>query len=162
VYREISTLEEVITGYHLIYDTYRKIRLPCPHISLTESLFSVLHEKEMCRFFGAWFENEMIGFRIVLCYGRQLYDYYAGSADTHKNKYPNDLLILNILEWACGRSYDRFDFGGAGKPGIPYGVRDFKMQFGGTLKNYGRYMKIHRPLIYYPAKIALNLFRKNR
>ena len=35
------------------------------------------------------------------------------------------------------------DFGGAGKPDEPYGVRTFKAKYGGELVNYGRYVCVH-------------------
>ena len=36
-------------------------------------------------------------------------------------------------------------FGGAGKPDKPYGVRDYKLKFGGQLVNWGRFEKVHKP-----------------
>ena len=39
-----------------------------------------------------------------------------------------------------------FDFGGAGKPVVHYGVRDYKMKFGGKLVNYGRLTLVHNPI----------------
>jgi lipid II:glycine glycyltransferase (peptidoglycan interpeptide bridge formation enzyme) len=46
---------------------------------------------------------------------------------------------------------------GAGKPDEDYGVRDFKAQFGGTLVEHGRFLKVNNPLIYKAAQIYLKL-----
>ena len=40
-------------------------------------------------------------------------------------------------------AFERYDFGGAGWPNVPYGVRDFKASFGGELVCYGRYRKVY-------------------
>lgn len=48
------------------------------------------------------------------------------------------------LQYAAQHKKQIFDFMGAGEPGKPYGVRDFKMQFGGGLKELGRWIKICR------------------
>jgi lipid II:glycine glycyltransferase (peptidoglycan interpeptide bridge formation enzyme) len=37
---------------------------------------------------------------------------------------------------------------GAGEPGVPYGVRDFKAEFGGTMVEYGRFLHVAKPLLY--------------
>jgi lipid II:glycine glycyltransferase (peptidoglycan interpeptide bridge formation enzyme) len=37
---------------------------------------------------------------------------------------------------------------GAGKPDEPYGVRDFKAEFGGELVERGRFLCIRKPLLY--------------
>jgi len=46
---------------------------------------------------------------------------------------------------------------GVGKPNVPYGVRDFKMRFGGTVVNYGRYIRISNKFIYMLAEFGYNI-----
>lgn len=84
--------------------------------------------------------------------------------------------ILNSIayEWyICGQvmstwamiSYCRnnhitlIDMMGAGEPNVPYGVRDFKLQMGGELKEWGRYITILHPLIYRLGKWWINRHR---
>ena len=92
--------------------------------------------------FGAFDDAELIGVRLELCYKGLIYDWYAGSDDQFKNRYPNDFLPFHILFWGKENGFDKFDFGGAGKPDKPYGVREHKLKFGGELVNFGRYEKI--------------------
>lgn len=66
------------------------------------------------------------------------------------------IMTYGALEWAADHGLSRFDLMGAGEPGVPYGVRDFKMQFGGELKELGRYQFIRKPLLYKLGKIIIN------
>lgn len=52
------------------------------------------------------------------------------------------------IEWCQQHHIKYFDTMGAGKPNVPYGVRDFKLQMGGTLYDFGRFLSPIRPLIY--------------
>jgi lipid II:glycine glycyltransferase (peptidoglycan interpeptide bridge formation enzyme) len=49
---------------------------------------------------------------------------------------------------------------GAGKPDIPYGVRDFKMAFGGQLVEHGRFLCIHKPLLYWIGRLAVKWIKR--
>ncbi len=48
---------------------------------------------------------------------------------------------------------------GAGKSGTDYGVRDYKLQFGGHLVEYGRFIRIERPSLYRIGKMGLGIIR---
>ena len=66
------------------------------------------------------------------------------------------IVTYGALEWAADHGLSRFDLMGAGEPGIPYGVRDFKMQFGGELKELGRYQIVNKQLRYKLGKLVIN------
>jgi len=53
-----------------------------------------------------------------------------------------------------------YDFGGAGKPDEPYGVRDFKAKFGGKLINYSRNTSSHSPRWLAVSKVGYQIYRK--
>ena len=61
--------------------------------------------------------------------------------------------------WGKEHGYKKFDFGGAGKPGVPYSVRDYKMKFGGKVVNYGRYEKIHKSILFKIGKLAFKIYQ---
>ena len=46
---------------------------------------------------------------------------------------------------------------GAGTPDSDYGVREFKSKFGGELVEYGRYVKINKPLLFSIGKFGLKV-----
>lgn len=64
------------------------------------------------------------------------------------------------MEYAYAKGIAMLDLMGAGEPGIPYSVRDFKLEFGGELKEYGRYRYISNHGIYKYGETAIMLFHK--
>ena len=97
---------------------------------------------------------------LALVYKNTIYDYYAGSLIEHYNKYPNDLIPWEVFKWGKNNGFTKFDFGGAGKPNIPYGVREYKKKFGGYFVNYGRYNKVHKKISYSLAKFMFWVWQK--
>jgi len=138
--------------YELIALLYKRIKLPFPNKEFFLNSYFNLNER--IGLFILKNQTKIIGCRFVLLYKKLIYDWYAGSDDEFLDKYPNDILPWEVMKWGAKNGYQIFDFGGAGKPGVPYGVRDFKMKFGGNLVNYGRFKKIHNSLIYFPAVLG--------
>lgn len=143
----------------LVLDTYKRAKVPSPDPSLLQVAFDQLRKDKKFVAFGIFHEGLLIGTRMELLYNGLVYDWYAGSHHQYTNKYPNDFLIYHLLLWAKGEGYHTFDFGGAGKPGIPYGVRDYKMKFGGELVEYGRFDKVHNTYLYALGKLGLKAFQ---
>jgi len=135
--------------YELIAIVYNKIKLPFPNKDLF--LNSYLNLNERIGLFILKYHDKIVGCRFVLLYKKLIYDWYAGSDDEYLDKYPNDILPWEVIKWGANKGYSIFDFGGAGKPGVPYGVRDYKLKFGGKVVNYGRMQKIHNSLLYFAA-----------
>jgi lipid II:glycine glycyltransferase (peptidoglycan interpeptide bridge formation enzyme) len=122
--------------------------------------YNELAQKGILKTFVAIFDNQIIATRMVLCFNQTIYDWYAGASEKHMDKYPNDFLPWKIIEWGIENGYKTFDFGGAGKPGVPYGVRDFKMKFGGGLVEFGRFEKVHKPLLMKMGKFVMFIYKK--
>ena len=49
---------------------------------------------------------------------------------------------------------------GAGEPGVPYGVRDFKSLFGGDLVEQGRFLCVCKPWLYKIGVLAVKLLKR--
>lgn len=132
-------IDRLMEAYSIIEDVYRRARLPIFGISFFEK--ALLLRKFGCgmEIYGAEWENKLIGTMITLQYKTLVYDFYAGSLQIHYDKNPNDYLPWHVFLECKNKGYATFDFGGAGKPNVPYGVRDYKVKFGGTMVNYGRY-----------------------
>ena len=160
--RELETENEVGEAYDILEEVYGKAKLPLHDRSLFLTAFETLKPKGMIRFFGAINQNKIIGVIAVLCYKDGIYDWYAGSHREYYNKYPNDLLPWEVFLWGKKNGYKVFDFGGAGKSTQPYGVRDYKKQFGGEFVNFGRYEKIHKPALLKLGKLGLKLWQMLR
>lgn len=149
--------EQLDEAYSILRNVYLKAKLPLNKKEFFKIAADNLGENLVC--IGAYKENLLVGFRAVLCFKGLVYDWYAGSDEQYLKFRPNDLLVWEVIKWAKSHNYEYFDFGGAGKPNIPYGVRDYKLKFGGELVNYGRFQVVHNHLLYKIAKIGLSAIK---
>lgn len=60
----------------------------------------------------------------------------------------NAMSTWAMMEWGAQQGIRTLDLVGGGEPGVPYGVRDFKLQMGGELKEFGRFIRVNRPFVY--------------
>ena len=139
--------EEFGECYSILKQVYRKARIPLKDENYLVNAFIIFGPLSYINAILAICNNRIIGFRFFLTYKEIIYDWYAGSDPIHKDKYVNDLLPWEVMKWGKANGFLKFDFGGAGNPKNPYGVRDYKLKFGGELVNNGRMVKIHRPIL---------------
>jgi lipid II:glycine glycyltransferase (peptidoglycan interpeptide bridge formation enzyme) len=66
------------------------------------------------------------------------------------------------MQYAAENDYPLFDFMGAGSPDQPYGVRDFKAEFGGELVEHGRFLCIRKPMLYWIGKMGVKWLKWRR
>lgn len=159
VFREIENDDEFVTAYNIVKETYRRVKLPIPYNSVFTKSYSDLLAFNLLKVFVAVIDDEIIATRMVLCYRGLIYDWIAGASEKHLDKYPNDFLPWKVMEWGSQNNFKYFDFGGAGKPNIHYGVRDHKLKFGGELVEHGRFEKVHNKLLFNIGKIGLKLYK---
>ncbi len=145
--------------YGLLKSVYDRVKLPLPDPDYFHNIISYVHGSNKLQCFGAYFNSKLVGVRLVLCYKKVVYDWYAGANDSYLEYRPNDVLVWEILKWGKANNYSFFDFGGAGKPNVPYGVRDYKLKFGGRLINPGRFQLIHKPFLYKIGLFGLRLYQ---
>lgn len=139
---------------------YQKAGLPLASKSFFTNAFDILGRSNNLKLFAALKDNCIIGIRLILIYKSVVYDWYAGGKNKYNNYNPNDFLAWKVIEWGSLNGYSTFDFGGAGQPNIPYGVRDYKLKFGGELVSFGRFELIHNLSIYKIATECLHLWKK--
>jgi lipid II:glycine glycyltransferase (peptidoglycan interpeptide bridge formation enzyme) len=159
IVQELKNEVEIKEAYNILKEVYGRARLPLHDRSMFKAAYDILLPQNMIKFFGAINDGKIIGTIVVLCYKDRIYDWYAGSYREFYGKYPNDLLPWGVFLWGKKNGFKVFDFGGAGKPGVPYGVRDYKLKFGGNIVNYGRYNKIHHPIIYIISSACFKLWK---
>lgn len=157
-----SNMEIIGKCYDIIYSLYTRLGLPYPEKSHIDNAFNFANINIYPVCFYLNFNEQIIGTRIVLCYKNCIYDWYAASLEDQYDKYPNDILPWEIFRWGHQNKFTNFDFGGAGKPNVPYGVRDYKMKFGGKLVNYGRYNFVHNPIKMKIAEVGFKIYQKAR
>jgi len=148
-----SETEAAVTQILKLYAT---IGLPAPPRELLTGAKAAMGEA--VKIFIALYDNKIIGSRFVLCYRDMVYDWYAGSDPAYHNKYVNDLLPWEVMLWASRNGFRIFDFGGAGDPREEYGVRDFKLRYGGVLEEVSRFTHVHRPLLMFIGERGIRLY----
>jgi len=154
-----NSIEDLEKCYLILKGVYSRAKLPIPDFSFFESIFRKSNDNYGIKLFTAEFENKIIGCMLALVYRNTIYDFYAGAYLEYYNKYPNDLIPWEVFLWGEKNGFTKFDFGGAGKPNIHYGVRDYKKKFGGAFVNYGRFEKINKPLLMKLGKFGLKIFK---
>jgi len=145
--------------YEVLQGVYNRAKLPIPDYHYFYNLYRMGSNSKLL-IFCAYYESEIIGCMLALSFKDTIYDFYAGSMVKYYKKYPNDLIPWEVFKWGKENGYKVFDFGGAGKPDVPYGVRDYKKKFGGEFVNFGRYEKVHQPIMFKIAKVGFKLWQK--
>lgn len=152
-----TTKEQVRQYYALLRQHYKtKVRKPLFPYAFFESLVTSQTGKLLLLYTA----DKLIGGMIqVELPGKVVYDYYACALDeAYKELSPSVLLYGITMQQAINDGIMVFDTMGAGKPDVPYGVRDFKLRFGGTLVQEGRFLLLHRPFLYKMGAWAVKFF----
>ncbi|MCD4664659.1 MAG: GNAT family N-acetyltransferase [Bacteroidales bacterium] len=159
---ELSNNRDQIEGfYHLLSVSYNKTKLPFPSKDFFYNIFDNCNNSNY-KFFTLKYEGEIIVFLFALVYKKTFYTFYLGTVNDENiiKKKPLDLFFWEVIKWSVKNKLYYFDWMGAGKPNKPYGVRDFKLQFGGELLNFGRYEKHHSFLGYKISSIGFKIWVK--
>ena len=153
-------LEQVRQFYVILERLYKeKVKTPLFPIEFFESLY----EHKSSKFLLVEYNGEIIGGTV--CVGLEhnaVYELYACGKDrVYKNVFPSELATYGGLQFAVEKGFPRFDMMGAGKPGDGgYGVRDFKLKFGGELLELGRYIHVCNPLLFSMGSLAVKILKK--
>ncbi len=148
--------------FQVLQEVYQRAKLPLPSFNFFVSLRKKSNGEFQLIPFTVKYNNDIIASFFGLIYKNRIYEFYVGNESNYAKMNPGDFLLWEIFKWGKQHGYALFDFGGAGKPGIPYGVRDYKMKFGGTILELGRYEKIHHPLLMQAAKAGFKLWQRLR
>jgi serine/alanine adding enzyme len=157
---EAQRRAQVTLCYDLLRKSYAAAGMPLADRSLFDAAFDVLHPRGMIKFLLAYVDRQCVAGSVELLYKDCIYGWYSGVDRAYSSYVPNEMLMWCILEWGAQNGYRTYDFGGAGKPGEEYGVRDFKAKFGGDLVCYGRNTCVHAPLRLAAGRIGYGLYRR--
>lgn len=153
---------DIASFYSLLDDLYKtKVKTPlCPF-----EFFEKLHKLPNSLFCLAKdAEGKVIGGLVcITMVGKAVYAWYACGDDGHQNKnlFPSVMSNYAGICYAAENGLPRFDFMGAGKPDDGgYGVRDFKLKFGGELVEYGRFSFVCNRLLYGIGKLGVSVLKK--
>lgn len=151
-----TTPEQVTQFYALLQQHYKqKVRKPLFPYAFFETLITT----QAGRLLLLYHQNKIIGGMVqVVLPHKVVYDYYACALDSqYKELSPSVLLYAITMQEAIKAGIPQFDTMGAGKPNVPYGVRNFKLRFGGELVENGRFLCINKPVLYRLGVWAMSL-----
>jgi len=138
---------EISNVYDILYRLYHeRIRLPLPPFQF----FIDFWKFGIMKAFVVADKDKVVGGAFCpFLEGKAIYTfYYCGIRDYKPKTYPTHLAVMAALEYGIDNNLEFLDFMGAGKPDEIYGVRQYKMEFGGTLAEEGRYRKVSNNALY--------------
>ena len=144
---DTPTIEQVKLFYNILVDFYKnKIKKPLPDFNF----FKQFYYSNTGKYFLIMLDEKIIGGIMCPIFKNEtIYEWYiAGLDNEFKNNYPSILATYAPIKYAFENNINCFDFMGAGAPNKEYGVREFKMKFGGELLNLGRFYYIPSNLRY--------------
>lgn len=158
---EASSEQEIRDWYQILRQLYRqKVRTPL----WREAFFLQFYRNELGKYLLVKFEGKVIGGMMCPIFsGKAIYEWYVcGLDEEYKEQYPSVMATYATIEYAKQNGIPMFDFMGAGVPDQPYGVRDFKLEFGGEAVEYGRYLCIRKPLLYMIGKWGVKILKSGK
>ena len=159
VVRPAKSEEEVKAFYKITSDLYRrKVKKPL----IPEEVFlRFFRNKVAGEVLLVIFNDRVVGGMVCPFFAKdEIYEWYISGLDASMKQhkvYPSVLVTWEAIRFASANGFCQFNFMGAGKSGQPYGVRDFKMRFGGKLVEAPRYIFVHKPFLYKLGKLAIRL-----
>lgn len=158
---EKPSAEDLRQLYSMLEELYTtKVKTPLFPFEFFEKLSKI----PSSRFFLAKnAEGQLIGGLIcVELEHRAVYAWLACGDDyNYKSLSPSVMVNYAGVSYAAREGIPQFDFMGAGKPDDGgYGVRDFKLKFGGDLVEYGRYVHVCNRLLFSIGKMAVRILKK--
>lgn len=153
--------QEIRDWYQILSRLYReKVRTPL----FSEEFFLQFYRNGVGKYLLVKHEDKIIGGMMCpVLDSKAIYEWYVcGLDEEYKDLSPSVVATHAAIEYAKSNGLSLFDFMGAGEPEIPYGVRDFKMEFGGELREYGRFLCIRKPLLYRIGKMGVKWLKNKR
>lgn len=156
---ENATIEQVREYYGLLQHLYKtKVKMPLQPWEFFEKLYRL----SSCKYVLVEFEGKIVGGSVcMLLLDKGVYEWFAcGNDGVFKNIHPSSVTKYAGMKFAAENGFPIFDMMGAGKPNEPYGVRDFKAEFGGKEVEYGRFVRVFKPLLFAIGKIGVKILKK--
>ncbi len=155
---EAQSEQEIRDWYQILSQLYReKVRTPL----FTEEFFLQFYRNGVGKYLLVKHQGKVIGGMMCpILDGKAIYEWYVcGLDEEYREQYPSVMATYAAIEYAKANNLPLFDFMGAGKPDIPYGVRDFKMEFGGELVEHGRFLCVRKPLLYRMGELGVKILK---
>lgn len=162
--KSVATVEEASCGadigkwYRVLAELYRtKVKTPLWPMRF----FREAYRQGIGTFLLVKHEGKIIGGSMVVADEKTVYEWFECGLNTaYKEQYPSVMATYAGIELARETGRTRYDMMGAGEPGVPYGVRDFKAEFGGELVEHGRFLCVSKPILYRIGEWGVKLLKR--
>jgi serine/alanine adding enzyme len=154
-YFATENIDDVRAIYKILNDIYRtRIKLPLP----SPEYFNAFTRCESAKVFAVSHNDRIIGGCFCLFNSETIYTlYYTGLRNYHPRIHATHIAIYAALDFAISNGLRTLDLMGGGKSDIPYGVRDYKQQFGARLFQNYRFRFVFKPLLFKLGKKVIQL-----
>ena len=159
---EAQNIQEVDELYILLEKLYtEKVKKPLPARQFFYHFYKTLVPAGAGIILLVWQNEQLIGGIVSpITAGFSISELYiVGLDQAFPDLYPSVVATWAAMDFGKRNGLQHFDFMGLGKPDVAYGVRDFKLRFGGSQVNYGRFAKRNYKLLYGMAEVGYNLWR---
>lgn len=154
------SMEQIRDYYMILSDLYKaRVKTPLAPFEYFEKLYGIPSSK----FLLVEYNNEIVGGTVCVGLSRKVFYemYVCGKDKDYKNIFPSELATYAGLQFASGNEYPLFDMMGAGRPEDGgYGVRDFKLKFGGELVEQGRFVHVCNRVLYFIGTMGVQILKK--
>ena len=149
---------EIQEWYKVLAELYRtKVKTPLWPIEF----FLEAYRQGIAKFQLVKHEGRIIGGSMVVADEHTVYEWFeCGLNAEYKDQYPSVMATYAGIQLAHQSGCSRYDMMGAGEPGAPYGVRDFKAEFGGKLVEHGRFLCVCKPILYKIGTIVVKILKR--
>jgi len=151
------TEEDVKKWYAILQEMYRqKVKLPL----LPMDFFLNAYRGGNAKYLMVKYNGEVIGGLMFEMDEKSVYEWYVCGLDSaYERQYPSVVATYAGMEYANAHGRRCCDLMGAGEPGVPYGVRDFKERFGGELVEHGRFVCVREPILYKIGVLGVKIMK---
>ena len=152
------TEQDVREWYAILSELYRtKVKTPLWPVEF----FVEAYRQGIGQFLLVRHEGKIIGGSMVVRDEKTVYEWFeCGLNAQSKEQYPSVMATYAGMCYAAEEGIGRYDMMGAGVPDVPYGVRDFKAEFGGKLVEHGRFLCVCEPILYKIGALTVRMIKK--
>ena len=154
---EAQSEKEICEWYAILKRMY-KTRVKTPLFPV--SFFLEAYRQGVATYLMVRYEGKIIGGSMIVVDGGCVYEWFECGRDAeYEKQYPSVMATYAGMAYAAEHGLVRCDFMGAGVPGVPYGVRDFKERFGGKMVEHGRFLYIAKPILYRIGALGVKIMK---
>lgn len=152
------TEKDVRDWYAILVELYRtKVKTPLWPVEF----FLEAYRQGIGQYMMVRHDGKIIGGSMVVADEKAVYEWFeCGLNAQYKDQYPSVSATYAGMCYAAENRIAKYDMMGAGEPGVPYGVRDFKAEFGGQMVEHGRFVCVCEPLLYKIGVFGVKMMKR--